>query len=246
MICGFMPVSLLDYPGLVAATAFVYGCNFRCPYCHNSGILGQGVVQPESPRFADAHVRFCRNEEIIGYLSSRKNLIDGLCITGGEPTLWNGLKEFAADVKALGFRIKLDTNGSRPDLLEEMIENRLVDYVAMDIKAPIHKYRQFAADEADIENVKLSVKILMDNGASGGYPEYEFRTTVHEMILGPDDIESIGMWISGAKRFVLQGYRYSPQVLNAQFCGKKPCSPEFLEKSKAIISGYVKEVLIRR
>ncbi|HHW02638.1 MAG TPA: anaerobic ribonucleoside-triphosphate reductase activating protein [Thermoanaerobacterales bacterium] len=245
MICGFMPVSLADYPGLVAATAFVYGCNFRCPYCHNSGILGAGVLSRKNPDFAEGPVRFYRNEEITGYLSSRKKLIDGLCITGGEPTLWKGLKAFAADVKALGLRVKLDTNGSRPDVLEEMIENRLVDYVAMDIKAPIPKYGQFIMDEGDIENVKRSVKILMDHSASGGNPDYEFRTTVHERILGMDDIELMGRWLSGAKRYVLQAYRYSPEVLDADFCGTKPCSPEFLEQSKALVSRYVAEILIR-
>jgi pyruvate formate lyase activating enzyme len=239
MICDFMPVSLVDYPGCVAATVFVAGCNFRCPYCHNSSIIGgTGSLLHDSPGGYEPG-------GIIDCLADRKKLIDGICITGGEPTLWQGLKDFAAAIKAEGFKVKLDTNGSRPEVLREILEQGLVDYVAMDVKAPVYMYSLFAPDEEDILNVQKSVDIIMLHGDFGGKIDYEFRTTVHEKILGLHDIEEIGRWLSGAKRYVLQGYKYSPGVLDEDFCGTKPCDVTFLKKASAVISKHFKEVLIR-
>ncbi|MDK2879442.1 MAG: pyruvate formate lyase activating enzyme [Thermoanaerobacteraceae bacterium] len=241
MICDFIPVSVVDFPGNVAATVFVSGCNFRCPYCHNSSIIGnkngfsgRTSVLPKSP-----------SEEVINYLKRRKKLIDGVCITGGEPTLWRGLKEFITEIKTLGLKVKLDTNGSRPDVLKELIQEELIDYVAMDIKAPICKYRLFTLDERDILNVQKSAEVILLYGTPNGKIIYEFRTTVHEKILEPNDFVLIGEWLSGASKYVLQGYRYSPEVLDVNFCGTKPCDIYFLNRAKTVLSKYFKEILIR-
>ncbi|MCR4429679.1 MAG: anaerobic ribonucleoside-triphosphate reductase activating protein [Tepidanaerobacteraceae bacterium] len=255
MICDFMPVSLADYPGCVAATVFVWGCNFRCPYCHNSSIIRSESGFPYNPAYEgeelnasfemqNAPGRYAQGE-VIGYLAAKKKLIDGICITGGEPTLWPDLKNFAAAIKALGFKVKLDTNGSRPGVLRDILEQGLADYVAMDVKAPIYRYSLFAPDEKDILNVQKSVDIIMLHGAFGGKIDYEFRTTVHEKILELHDIEEIGRWLSGAKRYVLQGYKYSPGVLDEDFCGTKPCGVTFLKEASAVVAKHFEEVLIR-
>lgn len=256
MICDFMPVSVADYPGNVAATIFISGCNFRCPYCHNSSIIGykSGFAGLNHIRKDETESRYgtgenasgyLKHEEIIDYLEERKKLIDGVCITGGEPTLWPGLKGLMSEIKALGFKVKLDTNGTRPMVLEELMEEGLIDYVAMDIKAPVYKYRLFALDERDILSVQKSVDVIMFYGAPGGKIDYEFRTTVHEKILGFRDLEEIGRWLSGAKRYALQGYKHSSEVLDEDFCGTKPCDVSFLNQVKTVISKYFKEVSIR-
>ena len=141
MIYDFISVSFIDYPGKIAATVFVSGCNSRCPYCHNSSLISvkEGI---------------CDEADIFKYLKSRKGRIDGICITGGEPTLWKGLKNFIERVKALDLCVKLDTNGSRPEKLKELINENLIDYIAMDIKAPPNKYGLFSNNESDISNVK--------------------------------------------------------------------------------------------
>lgn len=227
MIYDLMPVSVADYPGVVAATVFVSGCNFKCPYCHNSSIIKavEGLIT---------------EEDIIGYLAKRKGLIDGLCITGGEPTLWPGLEQFLEKIKGIGLKVKLDTNGARPMVIRKLLAENLADYIAMDIKAPIKKYDLFINDEDDISRIKESVDIIMGSGI-----KYEFRTTVHQKILDMNDFEEIGRWLSGARRYVIQGYRYSDNVLDKEFCGNTSYDIHYLEGIKNIISSYFGEVLIR-
>jgi len=227
-IYDFMPVSLSDYPGVVACTVFLPGCNFRCPYCHNGPLVlerPEGRV-PESVLF--------------DYLEKRRKLVDGVCVTGGEPTLWNDLGAFLEKLKGKGLKVKLDTNGSRPDALKEFLKDGLVDYVAVDIKAPPAGYALFTERKEDVEGVIKTVELLKVSQV-----EYEFRTTVHEKILSLEDIKAIAWWLSGAKRYTLQGYRYSEGVLDVDFCGKKPCDRAFLEKAMEEISEHFAEVLVR-
>lgn len=228
MIYDLMPVSMADYPGHVAATIFVSGCNFCCPYCHNSSLIkavDEGRI----------------SEEIsLSYLIKRSNLLDGVCITGGEPTLWGGLEGFIKRIKEIGFKVKLDTNGARPEVLKRLISGGLVDYVAMDIKAPLNKYHFFVKDKSDILRVNKSAELLMSSGLG-----YEFRTTVHEKLLNVDDFEEIGEWLKGAERYVIQGYKYSDDILNKDFCGVSPCSIDYLEHIKRKVERYFGEVLIR-
>ncbi|MCG0275422.1 MAG: anaerobic ribonucleoside-triphosphate reductase activating protein [Thermosediminibacteraceae bacterium] len=228
LIYDFMPVSLADYPGTVACTVFLPGCNFRCPYCHNGPLVTQspkGNV-PESVLFE--------------YLERRKSLIDGVCITGGEPTLWSDLRDFIARLKEKGLKVKLDTNGSRPDVLKELLDGGLVDYIAVDIKAPQKDYSLFTSSEEHVAGVIKSVELIKNSSV-----DYEFRTTVHEKILSIEDLEAIGRWLSGAKRYVLQGYRFSEGVLDVEFCGEKPCDLLFLEKAKENLQAHFGEVIIR-
>ncbi|MDI6600653.1 MAG: anaerobic ribonucleoside-triphosphate reductase activating protein [Thermoanaerobacteraceae bacterium] len=228
MIYDLMPVSVADYPGNVAATVFVSGCNFHCPYCHNSSI----IVATDKGHVSE--------EEILNYLVKRGNLLDGVCITGGEPTLWIGLEEYIKRIRDIGFKVKLDTNGARPGILKKLIAENLLDYIAMDIKAPLDKYGIFVKDESDISRVEESTEIIMNSRLS-----YEFRTTVHEKILDLNDFEKIGEWLQCAHRYVIQGYKYSDDVLDKDFCGNSPCDIGYLEKIKDAVDKYFDEVLIR-
>lgn len=227
MIYDFMPVSLVDYPGKVVATVFVSGCNFRCPYCHNSSLI---KAQPPV-KTAD---------DVLAYLERRRGLIDGVCITGGEPTLWGDLADFIRSIKNRGFAVKLDTNGSRPDVLEVLLGQGLVDYVAMDIKAPLTKYSSFAVLQQDIFNVKKSINIII-----GSNIDYEFRTTVNQNLLVMEDFSDIANCIAGAQKYVLQPYKYSDGVLNKYICGTKPCDPDFLKQVKDNIINLLPSTIIR-
>lgn len=200
-ICGWNKTTLLDYPGHVAATLFTGGCNFRCPFCHNAEL----VLCPGEQEV--------REEEIFSFLRRRKGITEGICITGGEPTLQPGLKEFIGRVKELGYLVKLDTNGYRPQTLWELLEEELLDYVAMDVKASRGSYA-IAAGLAglDMAAIEMSIGIIR----SSGIP-YEFRTTVVKGIHTEEDIEDIGRWLSGCRDYYLQAYRDDGNVLQPGF-----------------------------
>ena len=188
---GFQKLTLLDYPGKVACTLFLAGCNFRCPFCHNASLV---TDIDNSLVYSD--------EKILSYLSKRRGILEGVCITGGEPLMRPDLEEFIKRVKALGFFVKLDTNGSFPDRLESLIKNGLLDYVAMDIKTCPDNYPLVAgASDLDILPIKKSVSILKN-----GTLPYEFRTTIVKELHTLEDIEKIGRWIEGAPRYFLQNF----------------------------------------
>lgn len=201
-IVGLMKTTLLDYPGKVASTLFTGGCNFRCPYCHNGDLV-------LSHNTMDAY----SEEEIFKHLNKRKNTLDGVCITGGEPTLQTELPSFIRKVKSLDLLIKLDTNGTNPAMLKSLLEEGLLDYVAMDIKHSKEKYNEVACmDNLNLESVEESVNLLMNSGI-----EYEFRTTVTRELHKKEDFHNIGNWINGAKAYFLQPYKESEQVINKVF-----------------------------
>ncbi|MCI8402793.1 MAG: anaerobic ribonucleoside-triphosphate reductase activating protein [Lachnospiraceae bacterium] len=199
-IQGLQKLTLLDYPGQVACTVFTGGCNFRCPFCHN----GQLAI---SPRLSPA----ITEEDLVAFLRKRSSILDGVCITGGEPLLQPDLEEVLKKIRDLGFLIKLDTNGSFPDRLSHLIRAGLVDYVAMDIKNSPKRYRETAGlpQEYDLQPVRESAACLMS-----GVIACEFRTTVVREYHRPQDIEDIGHWIRGAKRYFLQPFRDSENVIN--------------------------------
>lgn len=199
---GFQKLTLLDYPEKTACTVFTSGCNFRCPFCHNSGLAF--TAQTPECTFSD--------DEIIDYLAGRKGKIDGVCITGGEPLLNSGIDDFAARVHEAGFLVKLDTNGSIYDRLERFIKNGLCDYVAMDIKNTPEKYALSAGCFVDVENVKKSVKLL-----KRGFVDYEFRTTVVKELNAKEDFAAIGEWLCGAKKYYLQKFKDSENVPEHNF-----------------------------
>ena len=190
-ISGFQKMTLLDFPGRVACTVFTAGCNLRCPFCHNAALV---THIDESASFSE--------EEILDYLKKRKGLLDGVCITGGEPLLQAGIEDFIAKIKAIGYAVKLDTNGFYPEKLISLVKGGLVDYVAMDIKNSKEKYAQTTGvEDIDINAVEKSVEFFLQ-----GNIDFEFRTTIVNELHTVEDIALIGEWIKGAPKYFLQNF----------------------------------------
>lgn len=201
-IHGLNKTTLLDYPGRVAATLFTGNCNFRCPFCQNKDL----VLNPESQPVLDL-------EEIYAFLSKRRNILSGVCITGGEPTLQDDLELFIEKIKSLGYQIKLDTNGYKPDVLKNLVNRKLIDYVAMDIKSSKENYGTACGITAiNLDNIENSVDFLLT-----GKVEYEFRTTVVKELHTAEDFEKIGKWLCGASAYFLQSYKESDGVIKPGF-----------------------------
>ena len=196
-ICGLQKTTLLDYPGRVAATIFTFGCNFRCPYCHN-----MNLVEPEyKPEILS-------RGEILSFLRKRAGVLEGVCITGGEPTINPELVEFIREIKELGYCVKLDTNGTNPGMIRELIEEGLIDYAAMDIKTGFSDYERVAGvSRPDIESISQSIELLIN----GDFP-YEFRTTLCRQYHTPQIMEEIGSMIRASKSYYLQSFRDSEYV----------------------------------
>jgi len=199
---GLEKFTLIDYPGKVACMVYTIGCNMRCPYCHNPELVDETV----ETRIPEA--------EFLEFLKGRKGMLDGVVITGGEPTMHDDLPAFIFKIKELGFLVKLDSNGTRPAMLRDLIERKLVDYIAMDIKAPLDHYSETVGRPVDIAAIRESIRLLMSSPA-----DYEFRTTVVKSLLSPDDLKAIGHEIKGAKRYFLQKF-VPTKILNPQFLRK--------------------------
>lgn len=226
-IHGFNKLTLLDYPGRLAATIFLGSCNFRCPFCHNAGL----VLAPEQEPVIAV-------DEVLRVLKKRKGILDGVCVTGGEPTLDPGLTELLVQIKELGYPIKLDTNGTRPALVKELVRQELVDYVAMDIKNRPEKYGETAGVKVpDLESILQMVEYL-----KSGVVDYEFRTTIVKELHKKEDIEVIGRWLSGSRRYFLQNYKESEQVIRPVFGSY---SREQLENFQQMLLKYIPQVEIR-
>ncbi|MBQ6066054.1 MAG: anaerobic ribonucleoside-triphosphate reductase activating protein [Clostridia bacterium] len=203
-IQGLQKLTLLDYPGHTACTVFTGGCNLRCPFCHNAPL----VLEP------NGNAPFTE-EEIFALLDRRRGILDGVAVTGGEPLLQTDIGDFLRKVKDRGFAVKLDTNGFFPDRLEALLRDGLVDYAAMDVKNRPEKYALTCGLEtADLAAVEKSMKLLTESGI-----EYEFRTTVVKEFHTADDIEAIAKWISGAKRYFLQAFKDSGELLSGGCSG---------------------------
>lgn len=197
-IHGFNKTTLLDYPEHVAATVFTGGCNFRCPFCHNAGLVLDPMGQEQ-----------IAEEYVLAYLEKRRGILDGVCITGGEPTLQPDLREFIVKVKDMGYQVKLDTNGYRPQVLWNLLSEGLLDYVAMDIKASKENYARAAGlHNVNISQIEESVAILK----SCGIP-YEFRTTVVKGIHGVEEFDAIGKWLEGSRSYYLQAFRENENLI---------------------------------
>ncbi|MBR2056539.1 MAG: anaerobic ribonucleoside-triphosphate reductase activating protein [Clostridia bacterium] len=188
-ICGFEKFSMVDWDGKVVCTVFCAGCNFRCPFCHNRSLaLSSAPGIPES--------------EVFDYLEKRKGLIDGVCVSGGEPTLSHDLKDFIAKIKALGYKVKLDTNGTNPEVVKDLLDNGLVDYVAMDVKDSPEKYPLITKTKnLDLNKVLETMSILKSSGV-----DFEFRTTLIKEFHTEEDMKRIALLVKGAKRYFLQKY----------------------------------------
>ena len=202
-IQGFQKLTLLDYPGLVACTVFTGGCNFRCPFCHNAPLVLPGQEPP------------LETEEVLDILRRRRGLLDGVCVSGGEPLLQPDIGDFLQKLRDMGYRIKLDTNGSFPQRLRALIETGLVDMVAMDIKNAPEKYAQTVGVPGfDLGPVKESAALLME-----GRVDFEFRTTVVKPLHEAEDFAKIGRWLQGARNYYLQQFRDSGALIDARGLG---------------------------
>lgn len=196
-IYGIQKLTLLDYPGKTACTLFSGGCNFRCPFCHNSDLVFRENVSPIS------------QTELFDFLKKRKKVLDGVCITGGEPLLNVDICDFIQKLRCLGYSVKLDTNGSNPRLLGKIISEGLVDYVAMDVKNSLEKYAEtIGVPEFDTIVIKESIALLINSGI-----DFEFRTTFTNELHSDESVKDIALMINGAKRYCLQSYRESENIL---------------------------------
>ncbi len=205
MDIGFLyRTSFIDYPGKICAVAFTTGCTFRCPYCHNPELVDGSLPPGMFPE-----------EEVLSFLAGRRGKLDALSITGGEPCLQPDLASFMKKVRDLGFLLKLDTNGSRPEALAQVIDRGLADYIAMDVKAPLEKYPLVSRTGSWEREIPASIALVMGSGVP-----YEFRTTLVEGLLEPEDVREIGKMIRGAQRYVLQ--RFVPsKPLDPSYAGAK-------------------------
>lgn len=220
-IQGLQKVTLLDFPGRVACTVFLAGCNFRCPFCHNASLVTH--VDPD---------RNIPEEEILSFLKKRRGVLDGVCITGGEPLLAPGLDSFIRKIKDLGYEVKLDTNGSNAERLKTLAGSGMIDYVAMDIKNAPGKYGMtIGIDGYDMSNIFKSVDYLM----SGSVP-FEFRTTVVREFHKREDFEEIGRWLKGAPAYYLQGFVDSGDVIRP---GLRAYTKEIMEQALGIVKKYI-------
>ena len=200
--CGMNKTTLLDYPGHVAATLFTGGCNMRCPFCQNSVLVLAPQQQPE-----------ISEQDILAFLRRRRGILEGVCITGGEPTLHNDLEDFIRRVREMEYLIKLDTNGYHPRILRHLLEEKLLDYVAMDIKASKERYGiACGLAEVELNRIEESVELLKTSSIP-----YEFRTTVVKGIHSPEEFTAIGRWLQGSRAYYLQSFRDSGQVMQPGF-----------------------------
>lgn len=230
LIAGFQKLTLIDYPGKLAATVFTFGCNFRCPFCHN----------PELIKNFSAAGAQDMEKEFFKFLKKRKGKLQGVCITGGEPIIQPDLIDFIKKIKKLGFLVKLDTNGARPDVLKKILDLKLIDFVAMDIKNQLKKYSQTSGTKIDQDRIKLSINLIKKSGLP-----YEFRTTVVPGIHEEKDFDEIAQWLSGAESYFLQEYREG-KILDPKLKKKTKGKKIDLEKIKNKIDKSFKKVGIRR
>ncbi len=229
-IGGLQKTTFIDYPGKVACTVFLCVCNFRCPFCYSGELVLPEKIknQPE-----------IRKKEFFDFLERRKGLLEAIVICGGEPTVNKDLPDFIKEIKKFGYLIKLDTNGSNPEMLQKLIDEKLIDYVAMDVKAPKEKYEKTIGVKIDIKKIEKSVNILKK-----GIIGYEFRTTIIPGIIDKEDVFKIAKWIGPAQKYFLQNFK-AEKTIDPKFEKIKPYSDEYMEEIKKAVQPYFKECEIR-
>lgn len=219
-IGGFQKTSLLDYPNVISAIIWTVGCNFRCPFCYNSDlVLGK--------------VGSITEEEVFSFLKKRKGMIEGLVISGGEPLMQNDIVRFTKKVKTFGYLIKIDTNGMYPKTLKELIDKKLVDYIAMDIKSPKNKYKNLTGINVDIKKIEKSIEIIRKSKS-----DYEFKTTFVPDFLTKKDFVSIAKWLEGAKRFYIQQFKNETPLISSKVQNIMPYPKEELLETLNDIKSY--------
>ena len=228
IISGLQKTTVIDYPNKVAAVIFTRGCNFRCPFCHNPELVNPEKYIPEIPE-----------EKILNFLKKRQGVLDAIVITGGEPLIYNDIEEFIKKARDLGYLIKLDSNGTNPELLEELLDKKLVDYVAMDIKNSLEKYSETTGTKVNTDDIEKSIKIIINKA-----PDYEFRSTILPKLHTQEDIKKMGELVKGAKKYYLQNFR-PEQTLDPAYNEEKPFTEEDLKKFQGILRDYVDKCEIR-
>jgi pyruvate formate lyase activating enzyme len=227
-IGGLIKTSLVDFPGKVAASVFTIGCNFRCGYCHNPEL-----VDPKR------YITSIPTEMVLEFLEKRSKSLDGVAVSGGEPTLQPDLAEFLRKIKSLGLAVKLDSNGSNPEILASLFDEGLVDFIAMDVKGPIAKYQKIMGWPAG-HRCARSIELILTSGI-----DHEFRTTIVEGLLEVEDFEEVGQMVRGAQRFALQHFRAIPEMVDTDnYREAKTFSEVDFEKARKIMAKYVKKVII--
>jgi pyruvate formate lyase activating enzyme len=225
---GYITSSLLDYPGKICSVIFLPDCNFRCPFCQNPDL----ITKPDK-------IPNIEHEKIFEHLKSRRKWLDGVCVTGGEPCLHQKLPEFLLKIKELGFLVKLDTNGTNPKMLKELIDKKLVDYIAMDIKASLKDYDKVTKVKVNKKDIQESVDIIKKSKV-----DYEFRTTVIPKFIDKKEIEEIGKWLNGSKLYCLQQFR--PLItLDESFKHERIYRPEELKELAEVTKPFFKSVCVR-
>ncbi len=228
IIGGMQKLTLIDYPNKLACTLFLHGCNFRCGFCHNPEL----VIEENKVKYS--------KEEILDFLKQRKKYLDGVCITGGEPLL--SLDEnFIREIKEMGYLIKIDTNGCFPEMLKKLIDEGLVDYVAMDIKSCKEDYKEVTCVEIQLDKIEESIKIISDSGI-----DYEFRTTILKKFHNKENVKKISKWVNDVfgkkpKKYVLQGFKNQGKLINKDFLKEKDtCEKDLLEIMEEIKDDFEK------
>lgn len=228
LINGLQKLTLLDFPGYTACTIFTLGCNLRCPFCQNKSLVVPEYFAPET---------LIPTPQIFDFLTERKNKLQGVCITGGEPTLQSDLIEFIRHVKGLGYKIKLDTNGTKPDVLRKLIAEKLIDYIAMDIKSDIKHYDKISGANVNSANILKSISLIKHAKIP-----YEFRTTVVKNLHNQKTFENIAKMISHVENYSLQYYRESEDIINPIY--ETPSDTE-MEEYKTILQTYADHVTVK-
>jgi len=228
---GFQKTSLIDYPGKISCTLFLSGCNLNCPYCHNPGLVRGDQPTPS----------FLNKNWIFSFLKERTGFLEGVVISGGEPTINREIFSLCEDIKSIGYKIKLDTNGTRPDVVRNLVQQKLVDFIAMDIKTSPWSYSPVFSKEPVSEYIVSSIRIIMESDLP-----YEFRTTCVRPIIDENEIKEVSKQIQGARRYVLQRFQ-SKTILNPDFFQnrERAFSDNELEKLKAAASPYVHQCIVR-
>ena len=226
-IGGFQKTSLLDYPDTISAIIWTVGCNFICPFCYN-------------PQLVKKTTNSISEEEVLSFLKKRKGLLEGISISGGEPLLQKDVIDFIQKVRKFDYLVKIDTNGTFPDRLKELIDKKLVDYVAMDVKAPKKKYNQLTGVKTDIKKIEESIDIIKKTA-----PDYEFKTTFVPELLTKEDIVEIAEWLKDSEKYYLQQFKTDIPLISAKLGKISPYPKEYLTETLEGIKPYFKQCNLR-
>jgi len=226
-IGGFQKISTIDYPGYLASTIFLSGCNLKCKYCHNPS-LAQGETESEE----------ISTQEVLAYLEKRRAFIDAVCVSGGEPTIHEELEELISSIKGMGYKVKLDTNGTNPAVVKNLVDNNLVDYVAVDIKATIDKYHEVAGCFVNTDKIKETIKLLITSNV-----DYEFRTTFLPD-LDHTDMKEIAGYVEGSSKYVIQQFR-NKVTLDEDYSNKTPYKKDYIMEASDNVKHMFKQCEVR-